>query len=67
MVSNPCNMPANQPLVDIYFFLFPPLFILQSVEGRRNAYRAIVQARPPHLNNIYLATQVCILFLLVYV
>ncbi|GAV85295.1 WD40 domain-containing protein/Beach domain-containing protein/DUF1088 domain-containing protein [Cephalotus follicularis] len=26
-------------------------------EGRRNAYRAIVQARPPHLNNIYLATQ----------
>ncbi|XWS45971.1 hypothetical protein CRYUN_Cryun14cG0025000 [Craigia yunnanensis] len=25
--------------------------------GRRNAYRAIVQARPPHLNNIYLATQ----------
>ncbi|XP_022897622.1 BEACH domain-containing protein C2-like [Olea europaea var. sylvestris] len=27
-------------------------------EGRRNAYRAIVQARPPHLNNIYLATQV---------
>lgn len=66
-VSNPCNMPANQPVVDIYFFLFPPLFILQSVEGRRNAYRAIVQARPPHLNNIYLATQVCILFLLLYV
>ncbi|KAL0464683.1 UNVERIFIED_CONTAM: BEACH domain-containing protein C2, partial [Sesamum latifolium] len=30
---------------------------LQSTEGRRNAYRAIVQARPPHLNNIYLATQ----------
>ncbi|XP_021686222.1 BEACH domain-containing protein C2 isoform X2 [Hevea brasiliensis] len=26
-------------------------------EGRRNAYRAIVQLRPPHLNNIYLATQ----------
>ncbi|XP_028247923.1 BEACH domain-containing protein C2-like [Glycine soja] len=26
-------------------------------EGRRNAYRTIVQARPPHLNNIYLATQ----------
>ncbi|KAJ7962251.1 BEACH domain-containing protein C2 [Quillaja saponaria] len=26
-------------------------------EGRRNAYRAIVQARPLHLNNIYLATQ----------
>ncbi|XP_068488432.1 BEACH domain-containing protein C2 isoform X2 [Phaseolus vulgaris] len=26
-------------------------------EGRRNAYRAIVQSRPPHLNNIYLATQ----------
>ncbi|KAL9228969.1 hypothetical protein vseg_004493 [Gypsophila vaccaria] len=26
-------------------------------EGRKNAYRAIVHARPPHLNNIYLATQ----------
>ncbi|KAL0379628.1 UNVERIFIED_CONTAM: BEACH domain-containing protein C2 [Sesamum angustifolium] len=34
-----------------YFFDFG------STEGRRNAYRAIVQARPPHLNNIYLATQ----------
>ncbi|KAK7340142.1 hypothetical protein VNO77_20836 [Canavalia gladiata] len=32
-------------------------FDLGSSEGRRNAYRAIVQARPPHLNNIYLATQ----------
>lgn len=32
-------------------------FDFGSVEGRRNAYRAIVQARPPHLNNIYLATQ----------
>ncbi|PPD98676.1 hypothetical protein GOBAR_DD04305 [Gossypium barbadense] len=29
----------------------------ESSEDRRNAYRAIVQARPPHLNNIYLATQ----------
>ncbi|KAK4487403.1 hypothetical protein RD792_005966 [Penstemon davidsonii] len=35
-----------------YFFDFG------STEGRRNAYRAIVQARPPHLNNIYLATQI---------
>lgn len=26
---------------------------------RKKAYRAVVQARPPHLNNIYLATQVC--------
>ncbi|XP_019161040.1 PREDICTED: BEACH domain-containing protein C2-like isoform X1 [Ipomoea nil] len=26
-------------------------------EARRNAYQAIVQTRPPHLNNIYLATQ----------
>ncbi|KAK4744867.1 hypothetical protein SAY87_011179 [Trapa incisa] len=26
-------------------------------EGRKNAYRAIVQAHPPHLNNVYLATQ----------
>ncbi|KAJ8748905.1 hypothetical protein K2173_013339 [Erythroxylum novogranatense] len=26
-------------------------------EGRKNAYRAIVQLHPPHLNNIYLATQ----------
>ncbi|KAI3444662.1 hypothetical protein Pfo_001327 [Paulownia fortunei] len=34
-----------------YFFDFG------STEGRRNAYRAIVQARPPHLNNVYLATQ----------
>ncbi|KAK6144048.1 hypothetical protein DH2020_020868 [Rehmannia glutinosa] len=35
-----------------YFFDFG------STEGRRNAYRAIVQARPPHLNNVYLATQI---------
>ncbi|KZV38301.1 hypothetical protein F511_36242 [Dorcoceras hygrometricum] len=34
-----------------YFFDFG------NTEGRRDAYRAIVQARPPHLNNIYLATQ----------
>ncbi|GFP82298.1 beach domain-containing protein lvsc [Phtheirospermum japonicum] len=34
-----------------YFFDFG------SIEGRRNAYRAIVQARPPYLNNVYLATQ----------
>ncbi|GER41457.1 WD-40 repeat family protein / beige-related [Striga asiatica] len=34
-----------------YFFDFG------SIEGRKNAYRAIVQARPPHLNDIYLATQ----------
>uniref|UniRef100_A0A5B7ADS9 BEACH domain-containing protein C2 n=1 Tax=Davidia involucrata TaxID=16924 RepID=A0A5B7ADS9_DAVIN len=34
-----------------YFFDFG------STDGRRNAYQAIVQARPPHLNNIYLATQ----------
>ncbi|VFQ75698.1 unnamed protein product [Cuscuta campestris] len=32
-------------------------FDLGSAEARRNAYRAIVQTRPPHLNNIYLATQ----------
>ncbi|CAK9169218.1 unnamed protein product, partial [Ilex paraguariensis] len=32
-------------------------FDFGSTAGRRNAYRAIVQARPPHLNNIYLATQ----------
>lgn len=32
-------------------------FDFGSTEGRRNAYRALVQARPPHLNNIYLATQ----------
>ncbi|CAA6655614.1 unnamed protein product [Spirodela intermedia] len=32
-------------------------FDFGSTEGRKNAYRAIVQARPPHLNNIYLATQ----------
>ncbi|KAG4119536.1 hypothetical protein ERO13_D11G087000v2 [Gossypium hirsutum] len=32
-------------------------FDFRSSEGRRNAYRAIVQARPPHLNNIYLAAQ----------
>ncbi|WCJ22828.1 BEACH domain-containing protein C2 [Euphorbia peplus] len=34
-----------------YFFDFA------STENRRNAYRAIVHLRPPHLNNIYLATQ----------
>ncbi|XP_039138375.1 LOW QUALITY PROTEIN: BEACH domain-containing protein C2-like [Dioscorea cayenensis subsp. rotundata] len=32
-------------------------FDFLSIEGRKNAYRAIVQARPPFLNNIYLATQ----------
>ncbi|XP_012083537.1 BEACH domain-containing protein C2 isoform X2 [Jatropha curcas] len=32
-------------------------FDFGSTEGRRNAYRAIVQLRPPYLNNIYLATQ----------
>ncbi|GAY42030.1 hypothetical protein CUMW_063800 [Citrus unshiu] len=32
-------------------------FDFGSTEGRRNAYRAIVQARPPNLNDIYLATQ----------
>ncbi|XP_028776828.1 BEACH domain-containing protein C2 [Neltuma alba] len=32
-------------------------FDFGSIEGRKNAYRAIVQARPPHLNNMYLATQ----------
>ncbi|KAK9002310.1 hypothetical protein V6N11_024994 [Hibiscus sabdariffa] len=32
-------------------------FDFGSSEGRRNAYQAIVQVRPPHLNNIYLATQ----------
>ncbi|KAJ6404649.1 hypothetical protein OIU84_012752 [Salix udensis] len=32
-------------------------FDFGSTEARRNAYRAIVQSRPPHLNNIYLATQ----------
>ncbi|KAL5727846.1 BEACH domain-containing protein C2 [Ranunculus cassubicifolius] len=32
-------------------------FDFGSIEGRKNAYKAIVQARPPHLNNIYLATQ----------
>ncbi|XP_074273089.1 BEACH domain-containing protein C2-like [Silene latifolia] len=34
-----------------YFFDFG------TSEGRKNAYRAIVHAHPPHLNNIYLATQ----------
>ncbi|KAL6004721.1 BEACH domain-containing protein C2 [Asimina triloba] len=32
-------------------------FDFGTTEDRKNAYRAIVQARPPHLNNIYLATQ----------
>lgn len=32
-------------------------FDFGSIDGRKNAYRAIVQARPHHLNNIYLATQ----------
>ncbi|KAK3036326.1 hypothetical protein RJ639_031733 [Escallonia herrerae] len=32
-------------------------FDFGSTDGRRDAYRAIVQAHPPHLNNIYLATQ----------
>ncbi|XP_010277463.1 PREDICTED: BEACH domain-containing protein C2 isoform X2 [Nelumbo nucifera] len=32
-------------------------FDFGNIEGRKNAYKAIVQARPPHLNNIYLATQ----------
>ncbi|ONK64076.1 uncharacterized protein A4U43_C07F21840 [Asparagus officinalis] len=32
-------------------------FDFGSLEMRKKAYRAIVQAQPPHLNNIYLATQ----------
>ncbi|KAJ6722799.1 BEIGE/BEACH-RELATED [Salix koriyanagi] len=32
-------------------------FDFGSTAARRNAYRAVVQSRPPHLNNIYLATQ----------
>ncbi|CAH8343338.1 unnamed protein product [Eruca vesicaria subsp. sativa] len=32
-------------------------FDFGNTEGRSNAYRTIVQARPPHLNNIYLTTQ----------
>lgn len=32
-------------------------FDFGTTEGRRSAYRAIVQAHPSHLNNIYLATQ----------
>lgn len=32
-------------------------FDFGSTEARRDAYRAIVQTRPSHLNNIYLATQ----------
>lgn len=32
-------------------------FDFGSTEGRKNAYRAIVQVQPPYLNNIYLATQ----------
>ncbi|KAL8119165.1 BEACH domain-containing protein C2-like [Apium graveolens] len=32
-------------------------FDFGSTDNRKDAYRAIVQARPPHLNNIYLATQ----------
>ncbi|ANM63627.1 beige/BEACH domain protein [Arabidopsis thaliana] len=32
-------------------------FDFGNTEGRRNACRAIVQARPPHLKNIYSATQ----------
>ncbi|KAK1376275.1 BEACH domain-containing protein C2 [Heracleum sosnowskyi] len=30
---------------------------LGSTKGRRHAYQAIVQARPPHINNIFLTTQ----------
>ncbi|KAJ0254910.1 BEACH domain-containing protein C1 [Hirschfeldia incana] len=32
-------------------------FDFENTEGRSNAYRTIAQARPPHLNNIYLTTQ----------
>nr|XP_043621960.1 BEACH domain-containing protein C2-like [Erigeron canadensis] len=32
-------------------------FDFGTTEGRRSAYKAIVQAHPSHLNNIYLATQ----------
>ncbi|CAH8356562.1 unnamed protein product [Eruca vesicaria subsp. sativa] len=33
------------------------LFDFGNTEGRREAYKTIVQARPPHLNHIYLTTQ----------
>eukprot|EP01018_Ginkgo_biloba_P016129 Gb_14861 [translate_table: standard] len=32
-------------------------FNFGTIEGRRKVYKAIVQARPPHLNNIYSGTQ----------
>ncbi|KAK9103505.1 hypothetical protein Sjap_020759 [Stephania japonica] len=31
---------------------------MESIEARKNAYKAIIQARPLHLSNVYLATQV---------
>lgn len=31
--------------------------LFQSVEGRKNAYHAIVHAQPPYLDNIYIETQ----------
>ncbi|KAK3036099.1 hypothetical protein RJ639_031680 [Escallonia herrerae] len=40
-----------------FFFDYGVYLLKRSTDGRRDAYRAIVQARPPHLNNIYLATQ----------
>lgn len=45
------------PLMSFYY--------IKSTEGRKNAYRAIVQVRPPHLNDVYLATQVRILVLMI--
>lgn len=32
-VSNPCDMPANQPVFDVYFFLFPPFLHFRVVRG----------------------------------
>lgn len=57
----PCNL-RSPHVVTNYFSQFS--LTPQNTEGRRNAYRAIVQARPPHLNNIYLATQVSVFSLL---
>lgn len=31
---------------------------MQTEDNRRDVYKALVQARPPHLNSIYAATQV---------
>ncbi|KAF8393925.1 hypothetical protein HHK36_020127 [Tetracentron sinense] len=43
--------------LELFMVDWSNFFDFGSIEGRKNAYQAIVQARPLHLNNMFLVTQ----------